>query len=326
MNLIMMGTGDFAVPTFRRLLDHGYSVSLLVTQPDRPQGRHQELTPAAIKSLAVERGVAVFQPESISAPESIARVAALRPDLLVVAAYGQILSDDLLHVPRRGGVNLHASLLPKYRGAAPINWAIYHGETSTGVTVIQMTPRVDAGAILLHAETAIGPDETAGELETRLAELGAPLVSSAIDALADGSLAGRPQDRTKATRAPKLKKEHGLIDWSRPAVAVCNQIRAMQPWPMPYTFLHRADTAAPIRLTIERAQPVGALRRPSDATPGAAAALDATRLLVWAADAAVELHQLRPAGKRSMSATEFLRGNPLSPTDRFGPDVLAKPG
>ncbi len=325
MNLIMMGTGDFAVPTFRRLLDRGCCVNLLVTQPDRPQGRHQELMPAAIKSLAVERGVAVFQPESINAPESIARVAALRPDLLVVAAYGQILSDDLLRVARLGGVNLHASLLPKYRGAAPINWAIYHGETATGVTVIRMTPRVDAGAILLQAETAIGPDETAGELETRLAELGAPLVCTAIDYLAAGPLAGRPQDRSQATRAPKLKKEHGLVDWSRAAVAVCNQIRAMQPWPTPFTFLHRANGSTPLRLTIDRARPEPSFARPADTPPGAAAAVDAGRLLVWASDTAVDIHQLRPAGKRSMTAREFLRGNPLTSADRFGPDMLAKP-
>jgi methionyl-tRNA formyltransferase len=320
MNLIMMGTGEFATPTFRRLLDGGYSVSLLVTQPDRPQGRHQELTPAAIKVLAVDRGVAVFQPESINTPESIARVAALQPDLLVVAAYGQILSDDLLRVPHLGGVNLHASLLPKYRGAAPINWAIYHGEAATGVTVIQMTPHVDAGAILLQAETAIGPDETAGELEVRLAELGAPLVSSAIDTLAAGSITGRPQVRSQATRAPKLKKEHGLIDWSRPAVAVANQIRAMQPWPMPYTFLYRPDGA--IRLTIERARPDFRLARPPDRPVGSAAVVEAGRMLVWASDVAVNIEQLRPAGKRSMSAAEFLRGRPLTSADCCGPEQV----
>jgi methionyl-tRNA formyltransferase len=331
LRLIMMGTGDFAVPTFRLLLDRGFDVRLLVTQPDRPQGRHQELLPAAIKQLAVARGIAVFQPDSVNTPESIARLAALQPDLFVVAAYGQILSDDLLNVPRLGGVNLHASLLPKYRGAAPINWAIYHGESVTGVTVIQMNPRVDAGAILLQAETPIGPDETAGDLEVRLAELGAPLVADAIDGLAAGTLVGHPQDRSLATRAPKLKKEHGLIDWTRDAAAVCNQIRAMQPWPMAYTFLHRADSAPPERIIIERAHVAMIDLDSSDAEPRPGAVVTARpaeskregRLVVCAGTttAGVEVDRLRPAGKRTMSVTEFLRGNPLTIDDRFGGEL-----
>ena len=322
MKLVMMGTGDFAVPTFRLLLDRGYHVSLLVTQPDRPQGRHQELVAAAIKKLAIERGVDVFQPENVNDPSAIERLAAIRPDLLVVAAYGQILSSDLLQVPRLGGINLHASLLPKYRGAAPINWAIYHGETVTGVTVIRMTPSLDAGSILLQAETPIAPDETAGELEVRLAELGAPLVSQAIAGLAADTLAGRKQDRSLATRAPKLKKEHGLIDWSRGAVAVSNQIRAMHPWPLAYTFLHRAAVEPPIRIIIEQVkrrliEPPATRALP----PGTVLPSDAGTLLISAGDSAVEVIQLRPAGKRSMPVQEFLRGNPVQSGDHFGGQI-----
>ncbi len=319
LRLLMMGTGDFAVPTFRRLLDRGYDVRLLVTQPDRPQGRHQQLVPVAIKQLAVECGIAVFQPNSVNTPESIERLVELQSDLLVVAAYGQILSDELLSVPRLGGVNLHASLLPKYRGAAPINWAIYHGDAVTGITVIQMTPRVDAGAILLQAETPIGPGETAGELEVRLAEFGAPLVCEALDGLAAGTLVGSKQDRSLATRAPKLKKEHGLIGWSRGAVGVSNQIRAMQPWPLAHTFLHRAAGESPIRIIIERVRP-HLIDSPSvrAAPPGTILPSDAGMLLISAGDTAVEIIQVRPAGKRSMPVQEFLRGHSVQPGDRFG--------
>ncbi len=322
LRLIMMATGEFAVPTFRLLLDRGYSVHMLVTQPDRPQGRHQALVPAAIKTLAIERNIEVFQPESVNTLEAIERIAALQPDLFVVAAYGQILSDALLRVPRFGGVNLHASLLPKYRGAAPINWAIYHGEGSTGVTVIRMTPFLDAGAILLQAETSIGPVETAGELELRLSDLGAPLVCQAIDELAAGTLRGRPQDRSQATRAPKLKKEHGLIDWSRGATGVFNQIRAMHPWPLAYTFLHRASGESPIRLIIEQIKPgptelvLGQTPPPSTVLPS-----NPGTLLVSTGDTAVEIIQVRPAGKRSMPVSEFLRGHPVLPGDRFGAET-----
>jgi methionyl-tRNA formyltransferase len=326
MRLIMMGTGDFAVPTFRRLLDERRDVALLVTQPDRPQGRRQEIMPAAIKQFALERGVAVFQPEDANTPDAIERIAALEPDLLVVAAYGQILSDSLLRVPRLGGVNLHASLLPKYRGAAPVNWAIYHGETVTGVTVIRMTPSVDAGSILLQAETRIGPDETAGELEARLAELGAPLVSQAIDGLAAGTLTGRRQVRSQATRAPKLKKEHGLIDWSRGAAGVRNQIRAMHPWPLAYTFLHRAAGGPPTRIIIEQVRPKPL--EPSTGSPARAGTVlpsPAGTLLVSAGDSAAEIIQLRPAGKRSMPVQEFLRGNPVQPGDRCGSETPLAP-
>ena len=319
MQLIMMGTGDFAVPTFRRLLDHGYAVRLLVTQPDRPQGRHQQLVPAAIKQLALERGAEVFQPLSVNTTESVDRLAALRPDLLVVGAYGQILSDTVLRVARLGGVNLHASLLPKYRGAAPVNWAIYHGETVTGVTVIQMSPQVDAGGILLQAETPIGPVETADELEVRLAEVGAPLVCQAIDGLATGTLQGRKQDRSQSSRAPKLKKEHGLIDWTRSAAQISNQVRALQPWPMAYTYRHQASGNPLERIVIERASPHDLMHhaeRPTE--PGSIVAADGFRLLVQAGDRPVCIERLRPAGKRSMSAEEFLRGHRVQPGDRFG--------
>src|SRR3954469_9125635 len=181
--ILMLGTGDFALPTFVHLCDTGHHVERLITQPDRPQGRKQELIFSPIKRGAIERGIAVDQPEDVNAPESLERLRALAPDLLVTAAYGQILSADLLSIPRLGGINLHGSILPAYRGAAPVARAIEHGERETGVTVIRMTPKIDAGGMIAFARTQVGPDETSAELEERLANLGAPLVARAIDAL-----------------------------------------------------------------------------------------------------------------------------------------------
>jgi methionyl-tRNA formyltransferase len=315
----MMGTGDFAVPTFRKLLDRDDAVKLLVTQPDRPQGRHQALEPAAIKRLAIEHGIQVFQPDDVNTPQAVERFATFQPDLLVVAAYGQILSRAVLEVSRLGGVNLHASLLPKYRGAAPINWAIYHGETVTGVSVIRMSPFLDAGGVLLQAETPIGPEETAGELEVRLAGLGADLVRQAVDGLVAGTLVAKKQDRSFATRAPKLKKEDGLLQWTRPAFAVCNQVRAMQPWPMAYSYLHCAGRP-PERIIVDRAVIEPTASVPSDAIgPGMVLDADAGRLVVQCGEGQVRLDRLRPAGKRTMTADELLRGRPIRPGDRFGP-------
>jgi len=320
LNLVMLGTGDFAVPTFLRLLDEGFKVALLVTQPDRPRGRGRKTVPTQIKLKALERNVPVYQPENVNCPESVEHLRAVSPDLFVLAAYGQILSAELLGVPRLGGINLHGSLLPKYRGAAPVNWAIYHGEEVTGVTVIRMTPEVDAGEILLQAETRIGSDETAGELEQRLAELGAPLVCEAIELIASGRAVGKPQDPRLASKAPKLKKRHGLINWARPAQAICNQIRAMQPWPTAYSFLHRRSSQQPLRVIIERAAVEAGSVSISHEKPGTVLMAERENLIVAAADGAVRIERLRPAGKRAMSAAEFLRGYHVSAGDRFGPE------
>src|SRR3954447_2627483 len=216
IRIVMLGTGDFALPTFIHLCDTGHRVERLITQPDRPQGRKQELIPSAIKREALERGIAVDQPEDVNAPGSLEMVRTLAPDLLVTAAYGQILSADLLSIPRLGGINLHGSILPSYRGAAPVARAIQNGDHETGVTVIRMTPRIDAGGMIAITRTPIGPDETAGELEDRLAPLGAPLIAESVDALAAGTASILPQERARVTRAPKLRKEDGRIDWSRP--------------------------------------------------------------------------------------------------------------
>src|SRR5215468_4516311 len=254
MRIVMMGTGTFAEPTFQALLAGRHEVVGLVTQPDRAVGQERGSTRqigVGMKEIALEHKVPVLQPESVNTPEGVAGLKEFRPDLLVVAAYGQILSNDVLAVAPLGGINVHASLLPKYRGAAPIAWAIYHGETRTGVTIILMAVRLDAGDMLAQEAIDILPDETAGELEAHLAPLGAKLALEVVEKLAQGPVAGKPQDKSQVTKAPKLKKENGLLDWTRPAAGVCNQVRAMQPWPTAYTFLHHAGQP-PLRLIVNR--------------------------------------------------------------------------
>jgi methionyl-tRNA formyltransferase len=309
--IIVLGTGDFALPTFEHLLGTGHRVVALLTQPDRPQGRRQILIPSRIKLAAQAHGVPVEQPENVNAPESLARIRALRPDLLVTAAYGQILSAELLAIPTLGGINLHGSVLPSYRGAAPVARAIQNGETETGVTVIQMTPRIDAGGVIAIARTEIGPDETAGELEERLAHLGAPLVERAVAELAEGRVAVLPQDRSQVTRAPKLRKEDGRIDWSLPAQAIHNLVRAMQPWPIAYTHWQAWDTAAgpPVRLIVHETAVVEEGHGP----PGQVVEAQGDRLIVAAGENALRILVLQLPGKKPGPAAEFLRGYRILP-------------
>jgi methionyl-tRNA formyltransferase len=311
----MLGTGDFALPTFELLCDtEGQTVVGLVTQPDRPQGRKQELIASRIKQAAVARGIAVEQPEDVNAPDSLARMRAWQPTLLVVAAYGQILSSELLAIPPLGGINLHGSILPAYRGAAPVARAIQNGEVETGVTVIRMTPRVDAGGMLDIARTAIDPDEIAGELEARLAVIGAPLVLKAIAAVASDTARPMPQEKARVTRARKLSKDDGSIDWSKPARAIHNLVRAMQPWPTAYTSWHSSAAGkGPIRLIVHRTSPVE-----GQGTPGGVIEAEDDRLVVAAGQDAIRLLIVQVPGKKAMPVAEFLCGHRVSPGDRLG--------
>ncbi|MCR4413839.1 MAG: methionyl-tRNA formyltransferase [Thermoguttaceae bacterium] len=315
MRLVMMGTGPFAVPTFRELYHTHHTLVALVTGPLRgPRERLAAATP--MRDLAHEHATRVFDPEDINSPESRAELAAMDADLFVVCDYGQILSAETLAVARLGGVNLHASLLPKYRGAAPINWALYHGEAETGVSVIHMTPQVDAGPVIAQGATPIRPEETAVELEARLAEFGAWFVRRAIDLLESGDLQALPQDPALASKAPRLKKTDGLIDWTRPAEAIRNQYRAMEPWPKTYTFWHRAK-GAPLRMIVG---PLSTEAGRPDVAPGTVLEADRHRLVVAAGQGAVVIGGVHPAGKRPMSVEEFLRGHRVRPGDRFGPE------
>ena len=324
MRIVMMGTGLFAEPTFDALVASPHEVVGLATQPDRERGQVRgstRQTGRGMKEIALAANVPVYQPESINTPEGVAQLRAFRPDLLVVAAYGQILSRDVLSVPPLGGVNVHASLLPKYRGAAPVAWAIYHGETETGVTIIRMSTALDAGDMLAQEAVAVGPDETAGEVEARLAPIGARLALQVIEQIQAGTAHGRKQDAALVTKAPKLTKEHGAVDLHRPGRTVCSHIRAMQPWPTAYTFWHRMGQK-PLRLILHRAtwRPAGP---GEETTPGMILGEegDLSKLGVMAGEGTVvEVLELQPDGKRRMPAVDFLRGRRPRPGDYLGPE------
>jgi methionyl-tRNA formyltransferase len=316
MRLIMMGTGGFAVPTLRALYESPHQVMALVTRPLRiAHGKTQaEVNP--MREVAILAGTPVLEPESVNTDAVCQELETYEPDLLVVCDYGQILSPATLQVARLGGINLHASLLPKYRGAAPINWAIYRGETETGVTVIHMTPRIDAGPAIAQARVAIGADETAIELEPRLAALGAPLILKCIDLLEVDEARPIPQDPAQATRAPRLRKTDGLVDWSRSSEALRNQVRALVPWPTTYSFWVR-PAGEPLRLILTEVA-VGHEPRPENVVPGEVVEAAGDRLTVATGDGLLAIQRIQPAGKRVLSAAEFLRGYPVRPGQKFG--------
>jgi len=321
MRLLMMATGAFAAPVFRGLYDTHHTVVALVTAPLVATRGKAAAPKSPVRDIAQQHGTPIFEPEDVNAAPARQQLAAYQADLLVVCDYGQILSPATLATARLGGVNLHASLLPKYRGAAPINWAIYHGATETGVTVIHMAPQVDAGPCIAQARTPIGPEETAVELEARLAEIGAGVVRRTIDSLETGTLNALPQDPALASKAPRLKKTDGAIDWSRPAEAIKNQVRALEPWPKTYTYWHRKD-GPPMRLILG---PVAVVDRDvSQARPGEVLEAAAGRLLVAAGSGAVLLRSVQPAGKRMLAVEEFLRGYHVRVGDLFGPEELGR--
>jgi methionyl-tRNA formyltransferase len=314
--LMMMGTGPFATPTLEALYGSPHAVVALVTQPARAAHRHGAPQIAPLRELAARHTTPVFDPESINTDAARQALASLAPDLFVVADYGQILSPETLSVASLGGVNLHGSLLPKYRGAAPINWAIYNGDIETGVTVIHMTPRVDAGPCLAQVSTPIDANENAVELEARLAGLGAPLVCEVIDLLAAGRTEPLAQDPTLASPARRLRKSDGAIDWSRPAKAIHNQVRALEPWPKTYTYWRRHATT--MRLILG---PTSVCGDSPPATPGTVVRARGDELSVACGQGALAIRAIQPAGKRMFTAGEFLRGYPLREGQVFGPEV-----
>lgn len=324
MRIVMMGTGPFAVPTFRWLLASPHDVPALITRPVRAT-RGRRPPPSPMREVAEEAELPIYDPADINSGEAHELLRSLMPGLFVVCDYGQLLSSETLRIPPLGGVNLHGSLLPKYRGAAPINWAIYHGETVTGVTVIHMTPRLDAGPILSKREVAIGPSETAEELEPRLAEAGVDAVREAIELLAnwDGvRQLGVLQDREKATRAPRLKKEEGAIDWRQSARQIVNQVRAFQPWPGSY-FTRPSATpgAAGTRLIVQAARVVereelAEKGESLDSRPGFVLSKDG-RLWVATGQGALAITRVQPAGKRAMDVADYLRGHPVEAGERL---------
>jgi len=317
MRLLMMGTGPFAVPTFRALLDSPHEVLALVTRPT-PQAKGREkasLNP--MRDLAEERGLAIYAPESINTEEAKAKLREWNADLFVVCDYGQILSRSALGIAPLGGINLHASLLPKYRGAAPINWAILAGEQETGITVIHMTPRLDGGPCLVVTRTPIGPEETQPELEQRLSEMGVTAVLDAIEQLAKWdrvSSIGSRQPADQVTKAPRLAKTDGQIDWTKSAAYIQRQVRALKPWPTTFTHWLRPG-GEPLRVIVDR---VTVLPEPAGAEPGTVVISDGQQLVVATGEGRLAINALQPAGKRVLQISEFLRGYPVKPGERLG--------
>jgi methionyl-tRNA formyltransferase len=309
VRLIVMGTGPFATPSFRALLQSEHQVLALVTRPIADPGRRKS-SANPMRDEADARHVEVLAPANVNDAEFVAELRRRQSDLFVVCDFGQILSAECLAAAQLGGINLHGSLLPKYRGAAPVQWAVYHGDSVSGVSVIHMTPRLDGGPILTQIATPLGPDETTEQLEDRLAQLGIEAVLQAIELLQgwDGVREiGQRQDPGQMTRAPRLKKEQGLIDWSLSANQIRNQIRAFTPWPGSFTHLCRA-TGEPLRVILHTAQVETDFPA---ADPGTIVAADESRLVVACGQNALSLFTVQPAGKRSMSIAEFLRGNPV---------------
>jgi methionyl-tRNA formyltransferase len=313
LKLLFLGTGTFALPAFRELLQSKHSMLGLVTQPDRTgPGRHHHDHP--MKEAALAAGFPVFQPDNVNSADSLERLRQFQADLFVVAAYGQILKAELLAIPPRGAFNIHASLLPRHRGAAPINYAILAGDVETGVSVFRIEPKLDAGPVLGMARMPIGVKETAGELEDRLSVLAAPLIVDVVNRIEAGTAEPIPQDASLVTRSPKMPKSMGAIDWSASSAAIERHIRAMQPWPVAYSFLS-VPRRVPVRIALLDADPV---RTTFDVPSGTVIASGAGELVVQTGEGGLAIRRLQPAGKRAQTIEEFQRGARVPAGSVFG--------
>ena len=314
MRLIFFGTGSFGLPTLKALFASRHKISAIVTQPDQTgRGHHTHVNP--IKAEAEQRTRPILQPENVNDPAVLAQLRSYRAEVFVTAAYGQLLKQELLDIPPQGAVNLHASILPKYRGAAPIHAAIQAGETETGVTIFRIVRKLDAGPILAVETTSIGPAETTGELHDRLAVLAAPLTIRVLDDLEAGRIEETAQDDAGSTYAPQLRKEQGEIDWTKQPAEIVNHVRAMQPWPGSFSTLIVPDRE-PLRVSITAVEPT---EEPADAATAPGMALPTEgELIVQTGGGLLRVLRLKPAGKREMTGAEFLRGYPLTAGARFG--------
>lgn len=297
--ILFMGTSDFAVPALQALHSAGYALPLVVTQPDRPAGRGLELKPSPVKQKALELGLEVFQPEKIKFPEAVETLRKAEPDVEVVAAYGQILPASVLHIPKTASLNIHGSILPKYRGAAPIHYAVMNGETETGVTVMYMNEKMDEGDALLVKKTPIGLEETTGEVHDRLAQLGAVGIVEALKLLQEGKAPRIQQDHSKATYAPSLKREQCRISWARPARDIVNQVRGLSPWPAAETSWNGMELKVHKAALDNRA-----------GKPGEVLEIGKEGVWVGADNESVRLIEIQPPGKKKMTAHDFTLGHP----------------
>ena len=300
MKIVFMGTPDFAVGALENIIKAGHEVTCVVTQPDKPKGRSDKLVPCPVKECALAHGLNVFQPEKIRKPEAVAELKKYPADIYVVAAFGQILTKEILEYPKYGCVNIHASILPKYRGAAPIQRAIIDGEKETGVTIMQMDEGIDTGDILMCRRTVIDDEETGGELFDRLAAIGAELIVEALPLIESGAIESVPQNEAESTHVPMLKKSDGRIDWSKSAVVIKNLVRGCAPWPGTFTFLEGKN------LKIWRVD-VADAADDKGSTAGEITVED-SRMFVKCGEGTLEIKELQLEGKKRMDAGSFLRG------------------
>lgn len=308
LRILFMGTPDFAVPSLQTLIDGPDKVIGVVCQPDRKKGRGRKLAPPPVKELALEHELQVLQPDKVKTDAFFAELEALKPDLIVVVAYGKILSERILTLPRLGAINVHGSLLPLYRGAAPIQWALLNGDKETGVTIMQMDVGMDTGDMLLQTTMPITEQDTAGSLFDQLSALGAQTLGKAVAALQRGELKPTPQNDALATHAPMLSKEQGHLDWSKPANVIHCHIRGLDPWPSAYGYLHgkRFRFFSP-ELVAKNAQEV----------PGTVCQADASGLLIATGTDYIRIKEIQPEGKKRMDVQACLCGTTITPGDLF---------
>lgn len=319
LRIVLMGTGEFALPPFRAVIESPHSVVGLFTQPDRSgRGHHRHVN--SLKQLAVDKNIPVFQPERVNRPEHLVQLRSLQADVFLVAAYGQILKPDLLAIPRLGCFNLHGSLLPRHRGAAPVQYSVWCGDAQTGVTVFQIEPSLDSGPIVGRIETTIGPKETSGELMLRLAELSAPLTLKVLSGLERSTAVFESQNPDQVTLAPKIRKEQGEIDWNSSPHQIDCHVRAMQPWPRASTTLLR-EGHPPLRcliLVVKVSETTTAEHTLLENTPPGQIDVTTRKLLVRARDGVTEILRIQPEGSRPMTGTAFINGHVIVQSARFG--------
>jgi methionyl-tRNA formyltransferase len=309
MRVVFFGTPQFAVPSLERLIQSPHDVVGVVTQPDRPRGRGQKVTDAPVKMTAVQHGLPVFQPARLRDPEVIDTLTRWAPDLGVVAAYGKILPEGVLNLPRLGMINVHASLLPRYRGAAPVHRAVIDGMPETGVTIMRMVPALDAGGMFAKVTRPIGAEETSDVVERDLATLGASLLIEVLDDLAAGRAVEELQDHTQSTYAPKITKNEGLIDWTLDAVAIHNRVRGLYPWPHAFSYLNGE------RLIVMRSH---VAHEPTSDPPGTIVDASSGTIHVATGDRGrLAIDEVQPEGRRAMKARDYLAGHPIQPGTRF---------
>lgn len=312
MNIVYLGSGEFGLECLNALAQSSHRLDFIVTQPPRQAGRGRKPTPTPVAAWVNEKSISFLETQDVNAPQMVQKIAGFKPDLIVVIAFGQKIGNELIKLPPKGAINVHASLLPKYRGAAPINWAIISGETETGISIITLAEKMDTGPILAQAKTEILADETASQLHDRLARMAAPLLLETIDKIADGTVTYTKQDHSKATLAPKLKKSDGFLNFAEPADTIQRKILGLWPWPGASAIYVSKKTAKPLRVNIAMAQVVET-SNPAHLQPGT---LD-ENLNVICGQNALKITKIKPDGSRLMDFADFVNGRQTRPGDVF---------